>query len=318
MNTEHGNWEQWDQLLRRDTEDFRAEVVMGELLFASAIQADQFILWPNGGFGRAAEQDIERIHPPGALEWSLAKAVVEINRTGLYDLLPEGLFHEVRRTRPFVGAEEMVEEVKHNNTIEEAARMFFLPLDEELLRAHLLVELNERRLTAELLKDRTGRGVKSFWDPPVEFNGDELGKLLMILPKCHKITGDLSAMAKAAGGVLDVPVRMAHRIKPHMQETKLASLSLEGTHLGVDTVLSGNVTSHERILVVSIGPVHPVVANIFGPGRSGAVKLSKLMEYFTAADQTWELDIEVEPTSSGSGLELDGVSCSLGVSTILN
>lgn len=315
---EHGEWEQWDNKLRGDTEDLRGEVVLAELLSTSAIRPDQFLFWPNGGFGRAAEQDIERMHPPGALEWSLNKAVVELNRTSLYDLLPEGLFHEVRRTRPFVGVEEIVEEVKHNNAIEESARMFFLPLDEELLRAHLLVELNERRLTAELLKDRTGRGVKGFWDPPAEFSGNELGKLLMILPECHRITGDLTAMAKAVGVILDIPVRMAHRFKPHTQVTRLAALPLDNMHLGVDTVLSGNITSHERILVVSLGPVHPVLANTFGPSRPGSVKLSLLMEYFTAADQTWELDIELEPTSSGSGLELDGVSCSLGVSTILN
>ena len=318
MNMEIGDWEQWHIKLRGDAADLRGEVVLAELLSSSAIQPDQFLYWPNGGFGRAAEQDIERFHPPGALEWSQNKAVVELNRTSLYDLLPEGLFHEVRRTRPFVGVEEIVEEVKHNNAIEGSARLFFLPFDEELMRAHLLVELNERRLTAELIKDRTGKGVKDFWDPPTEFNGDELGKLLMILPYCHKITGDLPAMEKAVGVILGIPVRIAHRFKPHTQETKLATLPMENTHLGVDTVLSGNITSHERVLVVSLGPIHSVLANTFGPSRSGAVKLSKLMEYFTAADQPWELDIHVDHDSGAHGLLLGGVSCSLGVSSILN
>lgn len=318
MSTGPESWERWDETLRSDAVDLRAEAVLAELLLAAVVPPDGFIQWPNGGFGRTAGPDIERLHPAGAIEWSAARAVVELNRPGLYDLLPEGLFHQVQRTRPFIGAGDAVEEVRHNNAVEEAARAFFLPLDHELLHTRLQVELNERRLTAELLKDRTGKGVTGFWDPPKVFSGKELGRLLMLLPQCHRITGDTEAMAHAIGEVLGLPVRVSHHYAQLHDAPQHGAPAMDGMHLGVDTVLHGRMATVERLLRVTIGPLDPAVADTFGPGQPGAVKLHKLMEYLAAGDQLWEMDIEVRPSPAGSRLEGEGVSCRLGVSTILD
>ncbi|MEZ4808098.1 MAG: type VI secretion system baseplate subunit TssG [Flavobacteriales bacterium] len=313
-----GNWEYWDGLLRSDGVDLRAEAVLAELLLTAAIGPDGFIQWPNGGFGRTSSTDIARMHPGGTVEWAGNKPVVEVNRLGLYDLLPEGLFHPVQRSRPFIGADDAVKEIRHNNAIEEAARTFFLPLDHELLRTRLQVELNERRLTAELLKDRTGKGVKGFWDPPKVFSGAELGRLLMILPQCHRITGDLVAMADAIGEILDLPVRIDHRYAHDHWDPPPDTPALDTLHLGVDTLLHGPMSTVERFLHVIIGPLDPDQANTFGQEQPGEAKVHKLMEYFAAGDQLWVLDIEVSPSASGSRLEEEGVSCRLGVSSILN
>lgn len=318
MSTGTGNWELWDGMLKADAADLRAEAVLAELLLNSAIPSNSFIQWPNGGFGRAAGTDIERLSPPGAIAWADLKAVVELNRPGLYDLLPEGLFHQMQRSRPFIGAADVVDDIRHNNAIEEAARTFFLPIDHVLLDTRLHVELNERRLTAELLKDRTGTGVTGFWDPPKVFSGMELGKLLMLIPQFHRITGDTVAMAHAIGDVLDMPVCIEHRYVQDRRAPQQAPPALDDMHLGVDSVLHGLTTTVERLMVVKIRPLDPAKGDDLAPGQPGAIKLHKLMEYLAAADQLWDLEVEMPPSYGGSRLEGEGVSCRLGVSTILN
>lgn len=311
-------WGSWDQTLRYDGTDLRAEAVLAELLLTSGLVLDDFIQWPNGGFGRAVGRDIQRLHPPGALPWANNIAVVELNRPSSYDLLPEGLFHQVHRTRPFIGSGEVVEEIRHNNEIEEAARNLFKPTDSELLRTRVLVELNERRLTADLLQDRTGRGVRGFWEPPSSFEGHELGRLLMTLPHCHRITGDLPAMARAIGEILNIPIRINHRFTYESEVPTKDASSLDDARLGVDTILIGPIINVERIMKVIVGPIDQELADDFGPGQPGAQKVQHLMDHFAAADQLWELEVDVSATNASCRLEGDGVSRRLGVSSILN
>lgn len=318
MSNVPGTWECWDAMLRSDSMDLRAEVILAELLLTSVLSNDGFIQWPNGGFGRVAGTDVERLHPKGTLDRFPTKAVVELNRPGMYDMLPEGIFHQVQRTRPFARADEIVDEIHHNDAIEEAARTFFLPMDHELLSTRLQVELNERRLTTELLKDRTGKGVTGFWDPPKVFSGKELGKLLMLLPLFHRITGDTVAMAHVISEVLDLQVHIEHRYAEDLRTPEQDPVALDDMNLGVDSVLFGPTGAVERLLHVAIGPMEPRSADLFAPGQPGAIKLHNLMDYLVAGDQLWELDVQIDHEQAISRLEGEGVSCRLGVSTILN
>ena len=310
-------WVSRDLRLRSEADDLRAEVVLAELALSGQLDPMDVLIWPSGGFRRAAERDIKQIVPAGAMEWSPKRAVMELNRLGLYDLLPEGVFHAVRRSKPFVDPEEIIQEIRRNDEVEEAARLFFVPLDYELQFARLQIELAERRLTAEMLHDRTGRGVRGFWEPPREFNQKEVGKLLMLLPRIHRVTGSLPAMADAISGVLGVPVTMDHAYR-QVHGINMSAPALEAATLGVDTVLYGAPSEVERCLMISIGPLEQSRADDFAPSESGFLKLSRMMEYLCAADQVWELDVRLDEQHHQSRLEGNGVSCRLGVSTMLN
>lgn len=311
-------WELRDGWLRESNEDLRCEAVLAELLL-SGVGDEDFLEWPNGGFGRVVNRDVERIHPPGATEWATSRAVVELNRPGLYDHLPEGLFLQMRRTNPFIGADEAVEEVHRNNVVEQAARKFFLPLDHEFLHIRLLVELNEQRQATELIKgDRRG-GIARFWDPPASLSGKALGGLLMLLPEMHGIVGSEEAVARVLAELLRVPVRLAYAFVERVFDAGDAKPPpLDAAKLGLDTILGGDARLTERVLRLVIGPVGPDVADRFAPGQLGRRQVSELMQYLVAADQRWELDILVAAEEEATYLGRNGVYRRLGVSTVLN
>ncbi len=318
-------WETWKELLEHGSEDLRPEVVIGELIIAGALQEDDLFFIRNGGSFRSVARDIERVLVPGSTEHKTERGLIELNRAGIYDGLPEGLFHQAKRSKPFRGIEEIKEEYVLNEEIEKNARKFFWPVDHELSWARVMIELNERRLTTDLLDDRSGRGVLRFWDPPDFFTEDEKGDLLMLLPLCYRLVGDLKLTAQAMEEVLQVKVELEQRIvaRPLIMggaglEEGMADRSLSGMQLGVDSLLEGAAETLEQALVVRVGPMDAQLANTFAPGQVGRKKLDHLLSMLIRADQFAQVEVRVKPAPAGARLATERGYCRLGVTSILN
>lgn len=311
-------WSHWGELLSEGAEDLRPEVVIGELLIGGALKADELFFIRNGGFQRSVGRDIERILPPGTTEHKTERGMVELNRAGIYDGLPEGLFHQGKRSKPFKSIDEIKEEYVENEEIEKQARRFFWPIDHELSWARVMVELNERRLTTDLLDDRTGRGVLRFWDPPDFFSEEEKGDLLMLLPLCYRLVGDARLTAQAMEEVLQVRVELQSRIMARPLGFEQETGRLAEAQLGVDSLLMGDAEVLEQGLVVRLGPMDAQVANTFAPGQLGRRKLEHLLSLLTRADQFAVIDIRVTPAPAGARLATERGYCRLGVTSILN
>ena len=311
-------WQQWGALLSEGAEDLRPEVVIGELLIAGALREDDLFFIRNGGSKRSVGRDIERMIPPGTTEHKTERGMVELNRAGIYDGLPEGVFHQGKRSKPFKSIEEIKDEYKENEEIEKQARRFFWPIDHELTWARVMVELNERRLTTDLLDDRTGRGVLRFWDPPDVFSEEEKGDLLMLLPLCYRLVGDLRLTAQAMEEVLQVRVELRTRVMDRPLELGQEAGRLADTQLGVDSLLMGAAHVLEQGLVVCLGPMDAQLANTFAPGQVGRHKLDHLLALLTRADQFATVEIRVNPAPAGARLATERGYCRLGVTSILN
>ena len=311
-------WHQWRELLNEGAEDLRPEVVIGELLIAGALTEDELFFIRNGGTKRSVGRDIERILPPGSTEHKTERGMVELNRAGIYDGLPEGVFHQGKRTKPFKSIEEVKEEYKENEAIEKHARKFFWPIDHEFSWARVMIELNERRLTTDLLDDRSGRGVLRFWDPPDFFSEEEKGALLMLLPLCYRLVGYLRLCAQAMEEVLQVRVELVTRImsRPLAMAAEVGCMS--EAQLGVDSLLMGEPELLEQGLVVRLGPMDAQVANTFAPGQVGRRKLDHLLSLLTRADQFAVVEVRVTPAPAGARLATERGYCRLGVTSILN
>jgi Type VI secretion, TssG len=319
-------WETWKELLELGAEDLRPEVVVGELLIAGALREDELFFQRNGGTFRSVARDIERVLPPGTTEHKTARGLVELNRAGIYDGLPEGLFHQSKRSKPFRSIEEIKEEYRSNEEIEKSARKFFWPLDHELSWARVMIELNERRLTTDLLDDRSGRGVLRFWDPPDFFSEDEKGDLLMLLPLCYRLVGNLKLTAQAMEEVLQVKVELEQRIvarplkaaAPENGNTVADGAALSEMQLGVDSLLDGAAETLELAMIVRVGPMDAQLANTFAQGQVGRKKLDHLLSLLLRADQFAEVEVRVKPAPAGARLATERGYCRLGVTSILN
>ena len=122
--------------------DIRAEVLIAELLEQAAIPRDKAILKAKGIHARPFSRDVLEVELFEDDRMRRDAIFFHVAREGLYDALPEGIFHTPKTQR---NATEMVDEIKKQNQQREDARTFFLPIEEEFNRQRILVEQEERK-----------------------------------------------------------------------------------------------------------------------------------------------------------------------------
>ncbi len=311
-------WRRWHDELLYSLEDIRLEVVSSELMMGDHMSESEVFFLPNGGFHRMVDNDIAALHPPGKTTRKTDRAIFEVNRKGIYDGLPESVFHQSRNIKSFRTLSEIKSEMAYQSKVEEDARKFFSPLDHELIYLKCLIEINERKKTSDILSSEKDEGLKKFWEIPEMFSETEQGRLMLLLPLSYRISSSLSMAAQAIETVLDIEVEIGEKAIELMPIDDFASMRLGQGQLGVDFLTSGADQFTDKHLVIQLGPMGIVEASGFAEGQLGALKMSYLAEYFLPADRFYYLDILIQEEEQYMELNDEGSYTRLGVSTILN
>ena len=91
--------EQHLDYLKRLPVDIRAEVVLADLI-EYGLNPDDLVMYSMGLSKRTFHRDIESVELLKAIGDRSTKLNVELNREGIYDALPEGLFHQPTNRKP--------------------------------------------------------------------------------------------------------------------------------------------------------------------------------------------------------------------------
>jgi hypothetical protein len=277
--------------LRRQPIDLRLEAILAELL-AQGYVLDDFLIRPVGLFarryrrdlGEVSEETFERRHQP------VLRTVLEVHREGLYDALPQQVFHQPGTgTGHPPGVPEMVEDSRAQRRREKATRLFFLPFEQEFFRFRVGIEQEERRYFTSLAAHWYNEALARFWGlaeaglPPTV-----LTNLLYLLPLACNIVGDLPRTQHCFESVLGQPVQL--RLLPPQRHPlpgpPAGALPTSGTlghlALGTDLVLGGEY--HETLPALEISLQHLTVPELEAyltdawPARA----LALLCQYFIA------------------------------------
>lgn len=161
--------------------DLKAEVIVGELI-RNGISEDTVFFKKKSNFKRRFEKDVQRIEFNNEAETNLKNVVVHVNREGLYDMLPEGIFHQDDGENQSTSGTEVIENSKKRREEEAAARRFFQPVENELLHLLCQLELEEsENLNYFSAKNNKYLFHQAFGYWP-EFNDIRIAKLLFFLP----------------------------------------------------------------------------------------------------------------------------------------
>ncbi|QYS87021.1 hypothetical protein JJC03_03335 [Flavobacterium oreochromis] len=97
-------------LIRNIKSDIRAEVIVNDLLANGIISDNQFIIQKESQFSRAYRRDILEVD---IKDFNLDKREYlnfTLSRDSLYDLMPEGVFHQSKNEYPDKGVNKMISE----------------------------------------------------------------------------------------------------------------------------------------------------------------------------------------------------------------
>lgn len=283
---------------RRQPFDVRLEVLLAELL-AYGYDFDDFVVRPVSLFARryrrdlgtVAEEPFERHHR------EVLRTVVEVHREGLYDALPQQVFHQPGGAggghSPDVRA--MVEDSRAQRRKEKATRKFFLPFEQEFFRYRVRLEQEERRYFNSLATNWYNEALAHFWGltdaglPPVV-----LTNLLYLLPLACHIVGDLPRTQRCFESVLGQAVQL--RLVAPQWHTLTAPVgtqptdgTLGGLTLGRDLVLGGDYQETLPALEITVQGLTVAELEAYLTGGWPAKALALLCEYFVA----FETDVVV-------------------------
>jgi type VI secretion system protein ImpH len=293
--------------LRRQPLDLRLEVIMAELL-AYGYTFDDFLVRPVGLFARryrrdlgaVSEEEFERASRP------VVRTVLELHREGLYDAVPQQVFHQpgsTPSTEAPSSVRAMVEDIRTQRRKEKATRLFFLPLEQEFFRCRVHIEQEERHYFTNLSAYWYNEALARFWGiADAALPARVLTNLLYLLPLAHNIVGDLGRTRLCFESVLghSVQLRMVEPLRhalpdgtAHPTAAAPGSNALGSLALGRDLVLGGDYQETLPALEISLHGLSVAQLESYLNGDWPARALTLLCEYLVAFEIDTTLRYEV-------------------------
>ncbi len=285
--------------------DIRAEVVIADLIEAG-VNPNDIVVVLEGLFSRRYTRDISGA---GLLELNNGQKVIDIHvtRDGVYDALPEGLFHE-QPVEPLKNGHEMARESKKQREEEREARKFFLPFENEIFAQKVQLELAERKLLHQLEKNFFDESFPQFWNIDRSLPKKYTSRLLVLLHFSSRIVGNIQLTASILEIILDEKVTCSllkdEQIPlleglQHVQDT----FSLGSGALGVDFVCGENSMQQLPVMEFVIGPLkNSLVNDYLGNGQ-----VAKFLKVFYNYFVPMELDVitRIELSKEKQSFKLD-------------
>ncbi len=300
--------------------DLRLEVVLTDLM-ANGYQLDDFIIRPVSLFARRYRRDIGTVREEQPERWLATKTAIEVHREGLYDALPQQLFHHPGDPKQ-KNVPSMIADIQSQRRREKATRLFFLPFEQEFFRCRVLLEQEERRYMTNLSTHWYNEVLTRFWELSGQLPTAPLTTLLYLLPLAHRIVGDLPRTQQCFESVLEVPVRLRTVAPLHFtRETIAASENSAGgvlghSELGRDLVLTGAYQETLPALEISLHSLSTAELEVFlAPGSWQARALQLLCQYFVAFETDVVLHYEVAAANRSFVLSDEGETAVLGYTT---
>lgn len=227
----------------RDTEginglytDFRSDVVAATVI-DGGFDADNVIVKRRGSRERQTDKEVySASYKPDYEGDGTYKLFIQTNRRGIYDNLPEGLFHTPSNLKDR-SQEKIIGNIRRQREDEQAVRKFFSLYESEVEHSRIDIRLTELRYDRPAKHRARVDTLGHFW--PVIGRMDSMTAVLFVrtIPYVSEIRNIYAKIAEALTMTLGYPVRIVVENKPVRPEMKFPRLG--AMHLGVNSVLKG-------------------------------------------------------------------------------
>lgn len=203
--------------------DFKAELY-GALLSEAGFDTAQIMMVRDGNNLSNVSKDIRSVkhrNHVGIAEGAYIE--LKTNRRGIYDSLPEGLFHEALFPGKVKDLGLILEEMQQHRNEEFFIRRFFSLLESEVDREGIQAQLLELRYDKKNKYSDYAKLFAACW--PVIHILSGQGALLFIkfMPHIHSIRGRLEEVSDALSQILEAPVK----VRPKMVQRTIRAQKTE-------------------------------------------------------------------------------------------
>lgn len=223
--------------------DLKAELV-ANLILQSADEKGNIVFKPLGIKKRAVRKDVQQFYVDSVNAGSEEFIVIEGNREGLYDTLPEGLFHQPLNPKSFKDKEEIVEEIKLHRREEKSARNFFQPFDNQFFNTRMLMEQVEHNSLLGYADQREFHAFDEFWNLGSFLTQDQKAILLKMLPLMHKKRGNMDFICMLIAMLTGLPVSAVPEKRWEKISNKEKGMTSGSSVLGDNSILGSSARKY--------------------------------------------------------------------------
>ncbi|MFT4204251.1 MAG: hypothetical protein QM610_10095 [Chitinophagaceae bacterium] len=289
----------------------RCESLCAELL-ENGLPLSSLVIAPKGTSRKRFGRDIEQVSLDKNDMRTYPSVVVDINRNGIYDLLPEGLFHQpTSKTSEETVADKVVSH-RRLKAEESAARKFFQPFEQEFIYGTTQVELLEREIARSLMRGNASDDFNAIWEIPTDLPLDKKPILARLMPWVYFIKSDKEAIVGVLRLLLGRNVTLTETLTDADNGTSPV-VPMGTLELGVNTVVGGKVSDPVLEWLFDLYDMEQADMPLYVPGQSHGRLLQYFVEVFVPLEVEVRFNYHLKECDSKDGFFILGYGSVLGM-----
>lgn len=296
--------------------DYKAELVAASLV-EQGYDIDRIIITREGAARRGFAKDIESIKVQFSQHDLLDYLYIKANKEGIYDILPEGMFHQSTHTKKNKDKEDVLDDIKLHRQKEFFARMFFRPLEIEVDRMLVEANLFETRYDKKISNPNFVNIFVQYWPILKLLKRKQAIFFMHAISVLHKVRNRYREIEISMSSILDVPVRIEEVKMPAKEASRYFESRIGDTYLGTDWVLGKCFDDGKYDLHITIGPVSAREMEFFLETATGNILFDYLCKLFLPSDIFVEKDFKILPEDADFLLSDSERITYLGINTFI-
>lgn len=299
--------------------DYKAVAHAADLIERDIIAADRIEIIPLGPDKRAFAKDIEDTSVYYSEKRRQDRIRISTNREGLYDMLPEGLFHRPPTGSAGMDEESMIKDIRERREEEKQARLFFIPFDAEINHVRIMTELYENMLDKKTTYSHLSRIFEFGWDEFNLLNKEQSIIWMHLLPEIQQKRNDVDFVSKVLTALFNLPIKIV-AATANVKPIKIADdlqIQLGSGALGIDTIIGDSFMPEHESFNINIGPTSPQELINFIPGQKNRAILDMAISYLMPVDAEVNVELLTAPDLQETILSADGEHAYLGYTVYL-
>lgn len=274
--------------------DFKAEVIAAEMV-EHGVDPERILILMLGALKRSFSKDVSSVEEELSEYDHKEFVIVNTPREGIYDMLPEGLFHHPTSHKSAKTEKDIIKIMKQRKEEERSARKFFIPFEATINYQRMQMALYENRLDKRSHYDDLLSIFSDHWEIFDYLNPRQANIFLHLIPILHDLRDDHPVIEKVMEMIFVVPVHISLRSELPQQPAESFLSKLGEDMLGVDFT-TGNLIFDEGVdeIHIKIGPLSSEAFKEFMPGTTNNKILQLLTDYLLPVhvDVVTEFDLE--------------------------
>lgn len=291
--------EDYENLLKKIAhlrDDIKVEALLSELIDNKQIKLNEKKVRTLGLFRRGYRRDVNEINLDKDEKLNVFKSLVfSIWREGIYDSMPKGIFHDLRKEQKRSTLEQAKQGVEIEHKEKQAARDFFAPIEQEFYNQRVFLELQERAVLSGFRNEQeTTAFAKELWGlDTYGIDNKKIIALLFFLPYTFRYKGKLEELNAIFSLILGDNVRLeiVQGSTSHIDESNVQTLG--NFFLGETLVLGQTFEDWITGLQINITGLSAEETLKYLPGHSQHKLLEILQHFFLPIDANRKLKLEV-------------------------